>query len=84
MVVVGTEDEEALSQRLPFVRDDPFQSIAEFAPQSIQVKLPLVPKGAHFGLHFIIAENPSPEPVDASAWFAVEIPHARLVPSDAA
>lgn len=82
LVVVGTEDEESLAGRLPFVQDDPFSSRFEYTPQSLQVTLPSIPAGANFGLHFLVAENVFPEPVDASAWFAVEMRHSKLAVSD--
>ncbi|MEO0513766.1 MAG: hypothetical protein AAF086_00540 [Planctomycetota bacterium] len=84
LVVVGTEDEEVLSKRLPFVKYDPFSSNFEYTPQCLQVTLRDIPAGAKFSVHFLIAENFSPEPVDASAWFAVEMPHEKLAVPDTA
>jgi hypothetical protein len=84
LVVVGTEDEEALARRLGFLQHVSLASLAHFSPQKLETRIPHVPASAAFGLHFILAENPSPEPADLSAWFAVDIPHKRLAPPDAA
>jgi hypothetical protein len=84
LVVVGTEDEEALARRLGFLRDLSLPSLAHFSPQKLETRLPHVPASAAFGLHFVLAENPSPEPAEMSAWFAVDIPHDRLAAPDAA
>ena len=35
----------------------------------------VIPSEQDFSLHFVVAENPDPEPVDASAWYAVDCPH---------
>ena len=78
LVVVGTEDVEALASRLGFPHLDPRGSLTCYSPQKLELEIPRIPASADFGLHFIIAENTSPEPVDASAWFAVDIPHERL------
>jgi hypothetical protein len=84
LVVVGTEDEEALANRLGFLQLDPNASLARYSPQKLEMTIPRIPASAAFGLHFILAENTSPEPEDASAWFAVDIPHKDVAAADAA
>ena len=84
LVVVGTEDEDALASRLGLPRQEPYRGWISYSPCKLEVTIPWVPASPAFGLHFIVAENTSPEPVDASAWFAVDIPHAQLAAADAA
>lgn len=78
LVVIGTEDGAALHVRYPSMG---FADIAvvDFAPHAMTLKLDHLRglRGASF--HFIVAENPDPEPVESSAWFAVDQPHEGLL-----
>jgi len=79
IVIVGTEDYEALDERLPhcgFVEDD---YPVRYFPNGFEIVVPRAPAGEVISLHFVVAENPYPEPVEDSAWFAVDIDHARLM-----
>lgn len=84
LVVVGTEDEGALATRLGLPLREPYRGWVQYSPSKLEVRLPPVPGLGTFGLHFIVAENTSPEPAESSAWFAVDIPHERLAAADAA
>ena len=84
LVVVGTEDEDALASRFGLPRQEPYRDWVRYSPSKLEVRIPCVPASGTFGLHFIVAENMLPEPVDASAWFAVDIPHEQLSAADAA
>ena len=84
LVVVGTEDEDAIARRLGFLQLDPNANLAQYSPQKLEMRIPCIPASAAFSLHFILAENTSPEPVDASAWFAGDIPRKHLAAPDAA
>lgn len=79
VVMVGTEDSEFLARRLPFLQQNPYESVVHYAPDRIEVRLHQVPAEFDLSLHFVIAENPWPEPMHLSAWVAVDIPHARLI-----
>lgn len=78
LVVIGTEDGAALDLRYPSLG---FADIVvvDFASHAMTLRLDHLRglRGASF--HFIIAENPDPEPVDSSAWFAVDQPHEGLL-----
>ncbi|MDN3711797.1 hypothetical protein QWZ10_08090 [Paracoccus cavernae] len=78
LVVIGTEDSEALDIRYP---DMGFANIpsVDFEPQSMTlgIERPFLSPAVSF--HFIVAENPDPEPVESSAWFAVDQPHEDLL-----
>ncbi|MFN3166569.1 MAG: hypothetical protein ACE37H_05840 [Phycisphaeraceae bacterium] len=78
LVVVGTEDEDYLAARLPFVELMPDKSLCQLSGQGIQVSLPYVPSQTSISLHFVVAENPAPEPAECSCWYAVDYPHAAL------
>ncbi|HEX6960788.1 MAG TPA: hypothetical protein VF175_02895 [Lacipirellula sp.] len=79
ILVVGTEDSEALMGRMPFLDLQAFEDLVEYRDDSMTLHLRRIPAGRTVSLHFIIAENRSPEPSSASAWFAVDIPHRVLL-----
>jgi hypothetical protein len=87
LVMVGTEDEESLQERatrgshmprsMAGQLGDP--SVVSYGSDGFVVCLPPVPERSRIGLHYVVAWNPDPEPVEASAWYAVDIPHAKIV-----
>ena len=79
LVVVGTEDEDFLVNRLSYLEKDPLCAEVNYGLKQIEVLLPRIRARYSFSLHFMIAENPSPEPKDCSCWFAVDTPHAELM-----
>ncbi len=79
IIVVGTEDGEALSSRMPWLEfmEDPL-ALVQYRKDGLNIPLKQIPAGETIGLHYIIAENSNPEPVECSAWYAVDIPHKQL------
>ncbi len=79
VVTIGTEDGEALQRRMAWLtpKGDPF-ALVQYRHAGLSIPLERVPLGATVGLHFVVAENANPEPVECSSWFAVDIQHARL------
>lgn len=77
-VVVGTEDGESLSDRLgaPELEE---RAVVDYDKHSLTLRLSGLRKHEGYSFHFLVAENPLPEAVDASAWFAVDQPHKRLL-----
>lgn len=79
LVVIGTEDEAALSLRYPSAAISDRELVVDLLPHSMTLRLsppePLVAPS----FHFIIAENPDPEPVELSAWFAVDQAHDDIL-----
>ena len=78
IVVLGTEDGEALEDRLTEHGLLPDTYPVSNLPVGLEVTLPQVPAGFTTTLHFIVAINTHPEPVDCSAWFAADVPHERV------
>lgn len=78
LVVIGTEDSEALLHRYPELSADNIE-IVDFTKQSMTVSLKNLPKLQHLSIHFIVAENGHPEPAVNSALFAVEQDHSRVL-----
>jgi hypothetical protein len=87
LVMVGTEDDEGLKERASRGDDMPKAmarhlcdpSVVSYRPDGLAISLPPVPGGSRIGLHYVVAWNPAPEPVETSAWYAVDIPHAKIV-----
>ncbi len=79
VLVVGTEDAPALSHRMPWFDVTMFDVIARYTPRGMEIRLAAKPEMNPSTFHLIIAENPSPEPVPDSAWFAVDMPHELVL-----
>lgn len=79
ILVVGTEDAEALSSRMPFLGLGEFDAIVEYGHDFMEIQISCIPANRQVTLHFIIAENRYPEPTPVSAWLAVDIPHRELL-----
>ena len=79
IIVVGTEDGEALSSRMPWLEfmGDAL-ALVQYRKDGLNIPLKQIPAGESISLHYIIAENSNPEPVKCSAWYAVDIPHKQL------
>lgn len=79
LVMIGTEDGEALLSRMPWLSTsgDPL-AFVQYREDGLNVPLRRIPAGVAIGLHYVVAENGSPEPVECSAWYAVDIAHGKL------
>lgn len=77
-VVVGTEDGESLSDRLdePELEDC---AVVDYDKHALTLRLGGLRECEQYSFHFLVAENPLPEPVDGSAWFAVDQSHESIL-----
>ncbi len=78
LVVIGTEDGAALSYRFPEIGLER-KVVVELSDHSMTLLLNELGERKNPSFHFIIAENDDPEPVEASAWFAVDQAHDFLL-----
>jgi len=80
IVVIGTEDGEALTARLPWLRipDDPL-AFVRYEPDGLSIPLEGIPAGVEATLHYVVVENTYPEPVECCSWFAADLPHRRVL-----
>ncbi|MEO4041152.1 hypothetical protein AAFN47_06040 [Hoeflea sp. CAU 1731] len=79
LVMIGTEDGEALDLRFPilgFTEDTP---VITCTAHAMTLELTGLPKLDNPSFHFVIAEKEDPKPFDASAWFAVDQNHRFLL-----
>jgi len=79
LVLIGTEDSDSLSFRLTEhgLLNAPYP--VNYCNEGFEIVLPLVPACRITSLHFIVASNHYPEPVDCSAWYAVDVPHGHVL-----
>lgn len=78
LVLIGTEDSQALDIRYPSIGFANILSV-DFSPRSMTFKIDRLSLLPAASFHFIVAENPDPEPVESSAWLAVDQPHEDLL-----
>lgn len=81
IVMVGTEDYEALNERMPelSLREELYP--IEYMTDGFRIMIPSVEPGTRLSLHYVIATNRLPEPVDCSCWYAVDINHNVVLSS---
>jgi hypothetical protein len=79
-IVIGTEDGEAILHRMPWLKidGDPL-SLVQYRDNGMTIPLRETPVGEQVSLHYIVAENEYPEPVECSSWFAVDMKNSRLL-----
>lgn len=80
LVMIGTEDGDWLSDRLNLGK----QHLSEGYPvtmhdNQITITIEEFEANKELSLHFVVAWNLTPEPVEASCWFAVDVPHKKLL-----
>ncbi len=80
VVVIGTEDSEWLNSRLKIGK---VYSSEEYPitmeNNTISIRIDEFDKNKELSLHFVVAWNKLPEPKDSSCWFAVDVPHERIL-----
>jgi len=80
LVMIGTEDSELLNSRLGLKTDCTVENYpVTMTDNGIDIKLEEVAEKNEFSLHFVIAWNTLPEPVELSCWFAVDVPHKKIL-----
>jgi len=79
LVMIGTEDFEALVDRLPNHGLTESDYPVRYSSDGIEIMLPQVPAHQRTTLHFVVAVNCLPEPKGCSAWFAVDLPHQQVL-----
>ena len=78
------EDIDALEARLPRCWFDRrgrsrFRVHDSANVHGLSIEVPYVEARDTITLHYIVAENPLPEPVEVSTWYAVDIDHDKVV-----
>lgn len=80
VVYVGTEDVEVLVRRIgPSTGFDENSAVATAVGNRMTATIPGPVGGWVISLHLVLAVNPNPEPTPDSCWFAVDVPHKKLM-----
>jgi hypothetical protein len=79
LVMIGTEDAEMLGGRLKIREMTLENSPISQNNNIVNIEVNKYPENKELTLHFIIAQNRLPETVDASCWYAVDVPHKRVI-----
>jgi hypothetical protein len=79
IVAIGTEDFEVLETRLPQCGFTERNYPVRYHPHRIEVHTPSMQEDFPVTLHFVVAINPWPEPMESSAWFALDVPHDTVL-----
>lgn len=81
IVMVGTEDYEAMSRRLSHINLNESDYPVKYMENGFQIKIPLIKAGQKISLHYAIASNKLPESIENSCWFAVDVNHEAVLKS---
>ena len=79
LVMVGTEDDEFLESRLRLKKFSSNDYSITMNDNAIKIHISEFPANKELSLHFVISWNSLPEKVDSSCWFALDIPHKRIL-----
>ena len=79
LVMIGTEDDAYLGSRIQLK-----ESTADYYPitmenNKIKIHVSEFPANEKLTLHYVISWNSAPEKVDSSCWYAVDIPHNKVL-----
>ena len=79
LVMVGTEDDEYLGSRVKLKKSTSSYYPITMHDNVITIHINEFPASHELTLHFVIAWNSLPEEVDSSCWYAVDIPHKKVL-----
>jgi len=80
LVMIGTEDSERLNSRLnPQQAFTPENYSVAMNDNKISVHVEKQASNQALSLHFLVAWNPAPEPLECSCWYAVDMAHKEVV-----
>lgn len=80
LVMIGTEDSEWLNSRLGLDKEYSIENYpVTMKDNKINIEIENFIEDKDLSLHFVIAWNSLPEPVDCSCWYAVDVPHEKIL-----
>ena len=78
--MVGTEDSDWLNSRIGIEKEySPENYMVIMINNKITIKIEDFEENRELSLHFVIAWNSLPELVDCSCWYAVDVPHEKIL-----
>ena len=79
LVMIGTEDDEYLGSRVKLKETTSTYYPITMEDNSVKIHISEYPANKELTLHFIISWNSVSEEVDSSCWYAVDVPHKRVL-----
>jgi len=80
IVLIGTEDSEWLNSRLSIKKEYLLEEYPiTMENNKISIRIDQFNEKKELTLHYVVAWNPLPEPMDNSCWFAVDVPHSKIL-----
>ncbi len=80
LVLIGTEDFEYIESRLELKTEFPPENYpVTMANNKVSIAIESLEKNKEISLHYVIAWNHLPESVEDSCWYAVDIPHNKII-----
>ncbi|MDH3976565.1 MAG: hypothetical protein OEV42_20060 [Deltaproteobacteria bacterium] len=79
LVLIGTEDNDWASQRIKLKEVSPESYSVSMSNNRISIEIDSFPTNQQLTLHYVVSWNSAPEEVDCSCWYAVDIPHEKLL-----
>ena len=79
IVMVGTEDDEWLRSRINLKESGPDEYSVSMINNCIKIQIDEFPPNQELSLHYVVAWNSLPEKTDSSCWFAIDIPHEKIL-----
>ncbi len=77
LLMFGTEDGEALQQRMPWLTIHGDNYPIEYLRHGFRIVIPYIAPNTTVGFHFVLAYNQIDKGCD-SEWFAVDVPHSKI------
>jgi hypothetical protein len=81
LVMIGTEDPQYLNHRIPLVPAEIYKAgdyPITMEENEIRICLKKLPADSSYSLHYVIAWNKIPEPLEISCWLAVDRTHQSI------
>jgi len=81
LVTIGTEDPYYLNYRIPLIPAEPSEASdypITMEENEIRICLKKLPADSSYSLHYVIAWNNLPEPIEISCWLAVDRTHQSI------
>ena len=80
IVLIGTEDSEWLNSRLKIKKEYLLEDYPiTMENNKISIRIEDFDGNEELSLHYVVAWNSVPEPKDSSCWFAVDVPHKKIL-----
>lgn len=79
LVLIGTEDDECLGSRVDLKKSTSDYYPITMKDNTIKIHISEFPKSKVLTLHYMISWNFIPEKIDSSCWFAVDVPHNKVL-----